>query len=180
VCDAVEGRFLKAGDVSELRSAFLQARDEGADAIFLSEGPLGDPIVLAAALGSAGATLLGVRIGLTSPPQRHPALLAREMTSLDHVCGGRSILAFLPPHDEATAEAARLCRAMWRNGTAQSDGPRYPVAGAINLPMPPSDQSPRLALDLTDGASAPPELVELVDFLLVPGERPGVCRLQPA
>jgi alkanesulfonate monooxygenase SsuD/methylene tetrahydromethanopterin reductase-like flavin-dependent oxidoreductase (luciferase family) len=180
VCDAVEGRFLQAGDVSELRSAVRQAATDGAEAIFLSDGPLGDPVVLAAGIAADAPMLLGIRIGLTATPQRHPAMLAREMTSLDHVCRGRSILAFTAPHDEATAEAARLCRALWRHGTAYSDGPRYPVAGAINLPMPPGDHSPRLALDLTDGSIAPPDLVELVDFLLTPGERPDVCHLQPA
>jgi alkanesulfonate monooxygenase SsuD/methylene tetrahydromethanopterin reductase-like flavin-dependent oxidoreductase (luciferase family) len=180
VCDAVEGLFLQAGDVSELRAAILRASDDGVGAVFLSDSPLGDPIVLAAGLSSLGATLFGIRIALATATQRHPAILAREMTSLDHVCHGRSLLAFTPPHDEATAEAARLCRTMWRQGTAQSDGPRYPVAGAVNLPLPPSVQSPRLALDLTDGSSVSHDLVELVDFLLMPGEHPGMCTLQPA
>jgi alkanesulfonate monooxygenase SsuD/methylene tetrahydromethanopterin reductase-like flavin-dependent oxidoreductase (luciferase family) len=181
VCDAVEGRFLQAGALAELRAACRTAEDEGFGAVFLSDGPLGDPIVLAAGLAPiTTGTLLGVQIALASPTGRHPTLLAREMTSFDHVCGGRSVLAFLPPHDKAVAEAARLCRAMWRHGTARSDGPRYLVPGAVNLPVPPGPDSPRLALDLTDGSTAPPELVELVDFLLMRDDRPGVCRLQPA
>ncbi len=180
VCDAVEGRFLQAGAVPELRSACRRAEDEGVGAVFLSDGPLGDAIVLAAGLASGTTTLLlGVRIALTDS-QRHPALLAREMTSFDHVCAGRSVLAFLPPHDEAVLEAARLCRAMWRQGTAVSDGPRYPVPGAVNLPLPPSEVSPRLALDLTDGSSVPPGFDDLVDLLLLPGDGPGVCQVLPA
>ncbi len=177
----MEGRLLQAADLPGLRDACRQAEAEGAGALFLTDGPLGDPIVLAAGLvGITGSLLLGVRVAVGRGPERHPSVLAREMTALDHVCGGRSVLAFLPPHTDAVAEAARLCRAMWRNGTAVSEGPLYPVAGAVNLPRSPGPQSPRLALDLTDGSAAVPDLCELVDLLLVPSEREGVCQVQPA
>jgi alkanesulfonate monooxygenase SsuD/methylene tetrahydromethanopterin reductase-like flavin-dependent oxidoreductase (luciferase family) len=180
-CDAVEGRFLQAADLPGLREACRHAEAEGAGAVFLTDGPLGDAIVLAAGMaGASGSLLLGVRADLGRGPHRHPSVLAREMTALDHVCGGRSMLAFLPPHGEAVTEAARLCRAMWQQGTVVSDGPAYPVAGAVNLPMPPGPDSPRLALDLTDGSEPAPDMRHLVDFLLVPSEREGVCQVQPA
>jgi alkanesulfonate monooxygenase SsuD/methylene tetrahydromethanopterin reductase-like flavin-dependent oxidoreductase (luciferase family) len=177
----VEGRLLQAADLPGLREACRQAATDGAGALFLTDGPLGDPIVLAAGLeGITGSLLLGVRVAVGAGPERHPSVLAREMTTLDHVCGGRAVLAFLPPHTDAVAEAARLCRAMWQQGTAVSEGPRYPVAGAVNLPRPPSPQSPRLALDLTDGPAPAPELRQLVDLVLLPTEREGVCQVQPA
>jgi alkanesulfonate monooxygenase SsuD/methylene tetrahydromethanopterin reductase-like flavin-dependent oxidoreductase (luciferase family) len=46
-------------------------------------------------------------------------------------------------------EAIAICRAMWREGTATSEGPVYPVAGALNHPGPAGERSPLIALDLT-------------------------------
>jgi alkanesulfonate monooxygenase SsuD/methylene tetrahydromethanopterin reductase-like flavin-dependent oxidoreductase (luciferase family) len=179
VCDAVEGRFLQAPDVTALRLAAQRAEAEGADAIFLSDGPLGDATVLAAGLSPTTArVLLGVRADLMSEAHRHPTVLAREMTTLDHLCGGRSILSFSAPFTAAVTEAIALCRGMWTDGLAASEGPHYPVAGAINRPRPAGEHSPLIALDLSAGAIAPPELVELVDLLLLPTDVEGVCRMQ--
>jgi alkanesulfonate monooxygenase SsuD/methylene tetrahydromethanopterin reductase-like flavin-dependent oxidoreductase (luciferase family) len=181
VCDAVEGRFLQAADASGLWAAAALAEEEGAGAVFLADGPIGDAITLAGGLGVRHrSVLLGVLVTLSPTRQRHPTVLAREMTTLDHVCAGRSVLAFTPPFGDDVAEAAQLCRAMWRQGTAVSQGPHYAVPGAVNQPRPPSDASPQLALDLTDGTAAPPGLAELVDLLLRPTDRPGVCAVLPA
>ena len=46
----VEGRFLQADDMAGLRSQALEAESADVDALFVSEAPLGDPVVLAAAL----------------------------------------------------------------------------------------------------------------------------------
>jgi alkanesulfonate monooxygenase SsuD/methylene tetrahydromethanopterin reductase-like flavin-dependent oxidoreductase (luciferase family) len=179
VCDAVEGRFLQAAGVAELRSACQRAVAGGAGAVFVRDGPLGDAVVLAAGLRAGPDLLLGVCTTLGAGAHRHPTVLAREMTTLDHLCGGRSILVFGPPHDDAAREAVLVCRAMFREGIAVSEGPHYPVPGAVNRPGPPTVESPRLALDLTDGSEADPALIELVDLVLRPTETPGVCLLQP-
>jgi alkanesulfonate monooxygenase SsuD/methylene tetrahydromethanopterin reductase-like flavin-dependent oxidoreductase (luciferase family) len=171
MCDAVEGRFLGEDDVAGLVAAVEQAGRDGVDAVFLTDGVLGDAIVLAAGLArSAGDTLVGVRIGLGSAPHRHPTVLAREMTTLDLVSGGRSILAFMAPFSEATAEAITLCKAMWRDGIASSDGPHYPAVGAINRPLPSRPGGPPIALDLTAGPVPPPALLALCDLVLVPAD----------
>jgi alkanesulfonate monooxygenase SsuD/methylene tetrahydromethanopterin reductase-like flavin-dependent oxidoreductase (luciferase family) len=169
VCDAVEGLFLDAPDVEALRGAAGQACRRGLDALFVADGPLGDAIVLAAGLGSwTDGVLLGVRAGLHAAVHRHPTLLAREMTTFDHVSGGRALLAFTGPFDDAVSEAIALCRDMWTEGIASSDGPRYPVAGAINRPLPRRPGGPPIALDLTDGSVAAPALVARCDLVLVP------------
>ncbi len=151
--------------------------------MFLTEGPLGDPFVLAAGLSEAVANVqLGVRVAL-STDRRHPTMLAREATSLDLVCGGRTVLCFQPlvTHLEALAEALVLCRAMWRNGEAVSDGPRYPVPGAVNFPSPATATSPLLALDLTGSdAGAAEALRGAVDLVLQPTDRTSVCLLEHA
>jgi alkanesulfonate monooxygenase SsuD/methylene tetrahydromethanopterin reductase-like flavin-dependent oxidoreductase (luciferase family) len=199
VCDAVEGRFLGEGDVAALAAAVEQAERDGIDAVFLTDGALGDAIVLAAALsagltsdpaGSASGLLVGVRISLGSQPHRHPTVLAREMTTLDLVSGSRSILAFTEPFSDATAEAITLCKEMWSAGIASSEGPHYPAAGAINRPLPARPGGPPIALDLTTGPVPPPALMALCDLVLVPADSPAppeplppgldVCRIHRA
>ena len=113
------------------------------------------------------------------------------MTTFDLVCGGRAVLAFTGPFTEATAEAATLCREMWTNGVAVGTGPHYPVAGAINRPLPEREGGPLIALDLTDGPvpGPAPTLLALCDLVLVPpgAAPPGalppgvdVCEIQDA
>ena len=174
----MEGRFLQADDVAGLRAQAMDARGSGADAVFLGQGPLGDPIVLAAGLSqSLPDLLLGVRVALDADG-RHPALLARDLTSLDLVCGGRSVLCFMPPFDDRLAEAIALCRAMWRDGEATSAGPAFPVEHAVNRPRPSGVRSPLIALDLTGGREVPADLAGVPDLLLHPGDDAAVCRME--
>ncbi len=178
-CLAVEGRFLEAADTAGLRTEAARALQQGAAAVFLSEGELGDPIVLAAGLSSwVPRLLLGVRTHL-SPAGRHPALLARDMASLDLVCGGRSVLCFAPPFLASLPEAVSLCRALWRAGDLVSDGPYFPVRAAANRARPAGERSPRIAFDCTAGDELPSFLVGAADLLLWPlAEDPADCRLE--
>jgi alkanesulfonate monooxygenase SsuD/methylene tetrahydromethanopterin reductase-like flavin-dependent oxidoreductase (luciferase family) len=174
----MDGRFLYGSTVADLATAAARAAADGVSAVFLTSGPLGDAVTLAAGLCAATPALrFGIRTNLSTEPHRHPTVLAREMTAFDLVCGGRSLLAFTPPFGdgEAVAEAMALCRAMWREGVAASEGPHYPVAGAVNRPRPKRDGGPPLALDLTEGIAVDPALMALADLLLVPtGTDPGV------
>ena len=120
--------------------------------------------------------LLGVCVGLDGAERRHPTVLARDMTSLDLLCNGRSLLCFAPPFGPAHLEAIALCRQMWEAGTAASDGPIYPVPGAVNRPRPAAEHSPRLALDLTDGGRRRPSGADRGGRLPAPA-RPGPRRL---
>jgi alkanesulfonate monooxygenase SsuD/methylene tetrahydromethanopterin reductase-like flavin-dependent oxidoreductase (luciferase family) len=181
----VEGRFLQAADAPALQAAAVQAEAEGADAVFLGPGALGDPFVLAAGLSATvSRVLLGVCVRL-SADERHPALLAREATSLDHVCGSRTVLCFRPPFTDGLGEAIALCRALWREGIAEHGGAEYVVQGAVNRPRPPEEGSPRIALDLTGSkghggeAAAPPSgLTDAADFHLLPAAQPGRCVME--
>ena len=164
-----------------LRAEAALAQAEGAAALFLSDGPLGDPFVVAAGLAPVlPEVLLGARACL-SPEGRHPAMLAREVTSLDLTCGGRSMLCFVPPFTAALPEAIELCRALWRAGEVVSDGPTFPVHAAASRPRPVGVGSPRIALDLTAGDELPNALVGAADFLLRPmsaAGAPAACRLE--
>jgi alkanesulfonate monooxygenase SsuD/methylene tetrahydromethanopterin reductase-like flavin-dependent oxidoreductase (luciferase family) len=174
----VEGRFLQADEVAGLREEAAAAEAHGATAVFLSAGLLGDPIVLAAGLATAvPEMLLGARISL-SAEERHPAMLARDMTCLDLVCGGRSVLCFAPPFTDELVEAIALCRALWRAGELATDGPSFPVRAAANRTRPAGEGSPLVVLDLTEGDELPAELAGAVDLLLRPTADAAVCRLE--
>jgi alkanesulfonate monooxygenase SsuD/methylene tetrahydromethanopterin reductase-like flavin-dependent oxidoreductase (luciferase family) len=187
-CDAVEGRFLQAADVPALLEACWAAHTAGAEAVILADSPLGDAVTLAAALGtsirrSAPDLLLGVQADLSlsaADLRRHPTVLARDITALDQVWGGKTALVLTGPlDDDAVLEAARLCHAMWRQGIAQSDGPQYPVPDAVNRPAPLTQDSPVIVLDLTNGDTAPPsELLELADFVLRPADGSDACTVE--
>jgi len=164
--------------VAGLRAQAVAALEAGAGAVFVSEAPLGDPIVLAAGLSQAVPDLLlGARLAL-APDGRHPAMLARELTSLDLVCGGRSVLCFTPPFDDRLAEAIALCRALWRDGEADSAGPHFPVEHAVNRPRPAGAGSPLIALDLTGGDARPVHLAGAADLLLHPTDDAALCRVE--
>jgi alkanesulfonate monooxygenase SsuD/methylene tetrahydromethanopterin reductase-like flavin-dependent oxidoreductase (luciferase family) len=175
----VEGRFLQAADMAGLCQQATEAAAQGAAAVFLRHGPQGDPIVLAAGLGPVVAdVLLGARIAL-GPEERHPAMLARDLTSLDLACGGRSVLCFAPPFTEELAEAALLCRALWRAGEVDSDGPHFPVRAAANRTRPVGERSPLIAFDLTGGHELPAFLATAGDLMLRPvSGTPDACRLE--
>jgi alkanesulfonate monooxygenase SsuD/methylene tetrahydromethanopterin reductase-like flavin-dependent oxidoreductase (luciferase family) len=169
VCDAVEGVILSEPDLGALEVAAGRARSDGMGAAFLRDGPLGDAIVLAAGMAVRTPDILfGVLVGLEGQPHRHPTVLAREMTTFDDVCGGRSVVAFGGPFADPTSEAIALCRAMWRKGVGVSEGPYYPVAGAINNPRPHKPGGPLVALDLTDGFVPTSTLLAACDLVLVP------------
>jgi alkanesulfonate monooxygenase SsuD/methylene tetrahydromethanopterin reductase-like flavin-dependent oxidoreductase (luciferase family) len=175
----VEGRFLQAGDTAGLRAEATRASAEGAAAVFLSESALGDPIVLAAGLAPlVPRVLLGARIEWDREG-RHPALLARDVTSLDLVCGGRSVLCFAPPFTEPLAEAVALCRALWLSGEAVHEGPLFPVQPAANRARPAGREIPQIALDLTSGDEVPSFLAGAADLLLWPlADDVAACRLE--
>jgi hypothetical protein len=129
-----------------------------------------------------------VCVSLALPPHRHPTILAREMTTLDHVSGGRVVLAFAGPFTDATSEAVTLCREMWTTGIGVSEGPHFPAVGAINRPLPTTPGGPPIALDLTAGLVPDQALLEACDLVLVPvgGAPPDtlppavqVCWIQP-
>jgi alkanesulfonate monooxygenase SsuD/methylene tetrahydromethanopterin reductase-like flavin-dependent oxidoreductase (luciferase family) len=165
-----------------LRAEAARAQAQGAAAVFLSDGPLGDPFVVAAGLAPVlSGMLLGTRTSL-SPEGRHPAMLAREVTSVDLVSGGRSVLCFVPPFTAALPEAIELCRAMWRPGEIDSAGPFFPVRAAASRPRPVGEGSPRIALDLTAGDEVPAFLAGAADLILRPFARgvgtAAACRLE--
>ena len=91
---------------------------------------------------------------VTGNTYRNPAMLAKEITALDIVSGGRATLAigagwYEREHDamgyefgtftdrfEKLEEALQIVTPMLRGGTAELDGKHYQVAGMVNSPAP--------------------------------------------
>jgi alkanesulfonate monooxygenase SsuD/methylene tetrahydromethanopterin reductase-like flavin-dependent oxidoreductase (luciferase family) len=107
--------------------------------------------------------------GVLANTFRHPAILAKAGTVLDHASGGRFILGLgagwfegehepfgipLPPIGERIdrlVSAVEVLRALWSPAAASSSGvtrpdPWYPLAGATNLPAPLTQGGPPVYL----------------------------------
>jgi hypothetical protein len=169
----VDGRFLNESSTPALRVAVRQAEQDGIDAVFLADGPLGDALTMAAAISTWSSTLLlGVRVSF-GPEARQASLLARELTTLDLLAQGRAIVVL----EDSQPDLVTLWRDMWRNAGAES--------GAINRPAPHRPGGPLIALDLTRRSAPDPALLVECDLALVAPDADlpsgiDVCQIQDA
>ncbi len=111
----------------------------------------------------AGSTsTLRLRLLVTGVTYRHPGLLAKIVTTLDVVSGGRAELGIgaawyerehvglgvpFPPAAERLArleEALRICLQMWSDEDGRFDGRYYQLAETICRPRPVSSPHPRI------------------------------------
>jgi F420-dependent oxidoreductase-like protein len=117
------------------------------------EAPMPEAYTL---LGALAATTGRARLGtLVSPVTfRYPSLLAKAVTTLDVISGGRAVLSLgagwdagehaaygvpfpgLGERQDRLEEAAQLCRAMLRGSPTTFEGRYYAVTAALNSPAP--------------------------------------------
>jgi len=115
-------------------------------------------------LGALAARTARVRLGtlVTGVTYRNPALLAKQVTTLDVISGGRAILGIgaawyeeehaalgfdFPPVGERMdrlEEAVQICRAMFTEDVPSFAGTYYRIEGAKNLPRPVQPGGPRI------------------------------------
>jgi alkanesulfonate monooxygenase SsuD/methylene tetrahydromethanopterin reductase-like flavin-dependent oxidoreductase (luciferase family) len=125
------------------------------------EGPILEPYaVLAAWAEATERARLGLMVGAN--PFRNPALVAKQITAIDHISDGRAILGIGAAWFETEHvglgiefgaspgerlrwldEAAPILRGMLDGTRPSSDG-RYPVKDALNLPAPIQEHLPML------------------------------------
>jgi F420-dependent oxidoreductase-like protein len=120
-------------------------------------GGAGQPMLEAyTLLGALATQTKAVTLGalVTGVTYRNPALVAKEVTTLDVISGGRAVLGIgaawhdieheglgfdFPPAGERLdrlEEALQICRAMFREQSPTFDGRYYRIHGATNLPRP--------------------------------------------
>jgi F420-dependent oxidoreductase-like protein len=129
--------------------------------------PADDPMLEGyTALGFvAGRTeSLRLRLLVTGVTYRHPGLLAKTVTTLDVLSGGRAELGIgaawydrehaglgvpFPPlaeRFERLEEALQICLQMWSDDDGPYDGRHYQLAETLCRPMPVSDPRPRILI----------------------------------
>lgn len=155
-------------DAVSLVDLARRAEQAGWDGFFLwdhilvaDNTPVGDPWVLLAAVATATTN---IRLGpmVTPLPRRRPWKLAREVTTLDHLSGGRVVLgvgigfppevefgAFGEPIDERTRadildEGLEVITGMWSGLPFSFEGRFYRIAEFTFLPPP--VQQPRVPI----------------------------------
>ena len=130
-------------------------------------GPAEEPML-------EGYTVLGYLAGQTSRANlgllvtgvtyRHPGILAKTLTTLDVLSGGRATLGIgaawydrehlglgcpFPPvaeRFERLEEALQICLQMWSGQVAPYEGRHYQLAETLNQPLPLSQPRPRILI----------------------------------
>jgi F420-dependent oxidoreductase-like protein len=145
-------------------------------------------------LGYLAAVTQRVRLSLlvTGTTYRHPGLLAKTVSTLDVLSGGRAVLGIgaawyerehlglgvpFPPLAERfqrLEETLRICRQMWSDENGAFDGRHYHLAETVCVPRP--VQQPRVPVLI--GGSGERKTLRLVaqyaDACNLFGESPGV------
>jgi len=124
------------------------------------EGPMFEGYMTLAAWAMATENVrLGLMVGAS--PYRNPALVAKMVTALDHISGGRAYLGIGSAWDESEAkafgidmgrspgerlrwlrEALPVMRAMLHGETVSASGPHYAMDGVRNDPQPVQEHLP--------------------------------------
>lgn len=123
------------------------------DAVGDREEPILEAYTTLAALAAITETArLGVLV--TACGFRNPALLAKMVTTIDAISGGRAVLGigagwheeeyhayglpFPPPRErlEQLAETVQVCRAMFTRHEPEFDGRHFRIARPLNVPAP--------------------------------------------
>ncbi len=157
---------VKDADLFERIAAIAVAAEEsGFDSVWVMDhfyqitnvGPRTDPMLEAyTLLGAIAARTRRTSLGtmVTGVTYRNPALLAKTVTTLDIVSGGRAILGIgaawnddehagygfrFPPLGERMSrleEALKICRAMFTEDAPSFAGEHYDLDHALNSPRP--------------------------------------------
>jgi alkanesulfonate monooxygenase SsuD/methylene tetrahydromethanopterin reductase-like flavin-dependent oxidoreductase (luciferase family) len=142
-----------------------------------------DPVAVLGALVERTVSL-GLGAACAGGDDRHPAILARDLTTLDILSGGRAALSLGLPGTGADAsarltEAAQICRLLFSpgDGAVSFSGEHFSVRFAPNRPPPEQSDGPPLLVDLGVGAgsAALDDLVTTVDGVVVGGPSDAVA-----
>ncbi|MDA8398636.1 MAG: TIGR03621 family F420-dependent LLM class oxidoreductase [Actinomycetota bacterium] len=154
-----------ARDPSEWRSLARRAEDLGYSTLYVPDhfddqwGP-----IVALSVAAEATSQLNVGSLVFDNDYRHPAVLAKEIATLDLVSGGRVEvglgagwlrsdyeqlgLAYDSPgvRIERMTEGLQVMKALWANAEASFHGSHYDLNGARGLPRPYSQPHPRVVI----------------------------------
>ena len=143
----------------------------GFDSLWVSDRLSGESLDPVVAMTAAAARSTRLKFGMSVMvlPGRNPAVVAKQLASLDRLSGGRVLPAFglgaanAVEHqafgvrrEERAAifdEALPLIRRLWTGEKVDHDGPRFQLSGVRVLPTPVQDP-----IDVWLGGQAPSEL----------------------
>ena len=109
----------------------------GSEALWIAAAPgAADPYTLAGTVARQGT--IGVGIAETLGHGRLPAMVARDVTTLDVLSSGRAriILADATSDIDRLLEGATVCRLLFEMERPSFEGRHYTLREAANLPRP--------------------------------------------
>lgn len=130
------------------------------DGARLPDSPRLEAVVTLAHL-AAVTEQIRLAFGVLVLPQRHPVLLAKQLTSIDHLSGGRLIVGigvgYVEPELHAfgvdrsqrgvrTDEYLAAMRVLWDEPVASFDGPTVSFGGVVERPLPTQRPHPPLVI----------------------------------
>lgn len=143
-------------DFVALASLVSAAEEAGYSTVWLrgaSDAGRGvDPVPVVGALVER-TTSLGLGVVCGGGSGRHPAILARELTTLDGLSGGRAALHLVAPSGAQAwarlSESVQVCRLLFSDdGAVDFDGEHFSVHLAANRPTPEFAGGPLLLVGL--------------------------------
>ncbi len=182
--------------LAEVLTLAQAAQEAGFDSIWIEDDPArvvrggGPTSPIAGADALEAYTLLGAlatatttaRLGAlaTAVTTRPPALLAKQVSALDVISGGRAVLGLGPPPRSAwrgtwslqrLEEAVEVCRALFEAEEVTVHGRRLSLDHAANRPAPPQGPALPVVLAGRSGRRLVDVALRRADALCVLGER---------
>ena len=109
-----------------------------------------DPCALAGGLVPAtSSAFLGVVSGV-GETDRNPSVLARDVTALDVLSGGRAAVLLVAGDGDRLAEAVRVCRLLFTEDRPDFTGRHFQLQGAANRPPPLRPGGPLVVAELPE------------------------------
>jgi alkanesulfonate monooxygenase SsuD/methylene tetrahydromethanopterin reductase-like flavin-dependent oxidoreductase (luciferase family) len=169
---AEAGRRKTGVDSIALPEVARLAENAGIGVLWLAEAPPGgiDPMPLAGSL--AGCTSrIGIGIVVRPSRGRHPSVVARDVTTIDMLTGGRAAVALVedgrrPLDVDRLAEATAIVHALLTEEEVSIAGRFYEVAELTTRPRPVHDRGP---LVIAGFVEPPPHSDSPAESILVGG-----------
>jgi alkanesulfonate monooxygenase SsuD/methylene tetrahydromethanopterin reductase-like flavin-dependent oxidoreductase (luciferase family) len=140
-------------DLEGWRDAAVAVEAGRAGAIWIAAGE-DDPCTLAGSLVPfTTSVLLGAVTGC-APSDRHPSILARDVTALDVLSGGRAVVQLTGDDVGRLAEAAQVCRLLFTEDSPSYRGRHFGLESAANRPPPVRAGGPPIVVAPDEGVGA--------------------------